>query len=65
MVEQPAHLLISKVFGQLLGYPQQHSGQLTLFFKTGSVDIDQFQNQRLVSFLDYLSRESRRRTVIP
>ena len=43
---------------------QQGTGQITLFFKTGSVEIDQFQNQRLVNFLDYLSRESRGRTVI-
>ena len=43
---------------------QQGTGQITLFFKTGSVEIDQFQNQRLVNFLDYLSLESRGRTVI-
>lgn len=43
---------------------QQGSGQITLFFKTGSAELDQFQFQRLVNFLDYLSRESRGRTVI-
>ena len=43
---------------------QQGTGQITLFFKTGSVEIDQFQYQRLVNFLDYLARESRGRTVI-
>jgi len=43
---------------------EQGSGQITLFFKTGSVEIDPFQNQRLVNFLDYLSRDSRGRTVI-
>ena len=42
----------------------QGTGQITLFFKTGSAEIDQFQYQRLVSFLDYLSCESRGRTVI-
>ena len=36
----------------------------TIFFKTGSTEIDQFQYQRLVNFLDYLGRESRGRTVI-
>ncbi len=43
---------------------QQGTGQITLFFKTGSTEIDQFQLQRLVNFLDYLSRDSRGRTVI-
>ena len=43
---------------------QQGTGQITLFFKTGSAHIDQFQNQRLVSFLDYVSRTSRGRAVI-
>ncbi len=43
---------------------QQGTGQITIFFKTGSAEIDQFQYQRLVNFLDYLSRESRGRTVI-
>jgi outer membrane protein OmpA-like peptidoglycan-associated protein len=42
----------------------QGTGQITLFFKTGSAEIDQFQLQRLVTFLDYLSRDSRGRTVI-
>ena len=43
---------------------QQGSGRITLFFKTGSAELDPFQYQRLVTFLDYLSRESRGRTVI-
>ena len=43
---------------------EQGTGQITIFFKTGSIEIDQFQYQRLVNFLDYLSRESRGRTVI-
>jgi len=43
---------------------QQGTGQITLFFKTGSAVLDQFQYQRLVNFLDYLARESRGRTVI-
>ncbi len=47
--------LISKIQG---------SGQITLFFKRGSAALDRFQYQRLVNFLDYLSRESRGREVI-
>ena len=43
---------------------EQGTGQITLFFPTGSAKIDQFQYQRLVNFLDYLSRESRGRTAI-
>ena len=43
---------------------EQGTGQVTLFFKTGSAELDAFQTQRLVTFLDYLSRESRGRTVI-
>jgi outer membrane protein OmpA-like peptidoglycan-associated protein len=43
---------------------EQGTGQITLFFKTGSIEIDQFQYQRLVNFLDYLARESRGRSVI-
>ncbi len=43
---------------------RQGSGQITLFFKTGSAVLDGFQNRRLVNFLDYLSRESRGREVI-
>lgn len=43
---------------------QQGTGQITLFFKTGSAELDQFNYQRLVTFLDYLSRDSRGRTVI-
>jgi len=43
---------------------EQGSGQITLFFKSGSTEIDSFQTQRLVNFLDYLARESRGRTVI-
>ena len=43
---------------------EQGSEQITIFFKTGSTEIDQFQLQRLVTFLDYLSRDSRGRTVI-
>ncbi len=43
---------------------EQGSGSITLFFAEGSATLDQFQYQRLVSFLDYLSRESRGRTVI-
>jgi outer membrane protein OmpA-like peptidoglycan-associated protein len=43
---------------------QQGTGQVTLFFKTGSAQLDKFQTDRLIQFLDYLGRESRGRTVI-
>ena len=45
---------------------QQGTGQITLFFPTGSTRIAQgsLQYDRLVNFLDYLSRQSRGRTVI-
>jgi len=42
----------------------QGTGQITLFFKTGSDDLDHFQFERLVGFLDYLSRSSRGRAII-
>jgi outer membrane protein OmpA-like peptidoglycan-associated protein len=42
----------------------QGSGQITLFFATGSIELNQEQQQRLIRFLDYLSRDSRGRTVI-
>jgi outer membrane protein OmpA-like peptidoglycan-associated protein len=42
----------------------QGSGQITLFFATGSIELNQEQQQRLIRFLDYLSRENRGRTVI-
>jgi outer membrane protein OmpA-like peptidoglycan-associated protein len=43
---------------------EQGTGQITLFFAEGSATLDQFQYQRLVSFLDYLQRESHGRKVI-
>jgi len=43
---------------------QQGTGSITLFFSEGSAHLDQFQNERLVSFLDYLARASRGRKVI-
>jgi outer membrane protein OmpA-like peptidoglycan-associated protein len=43
---------------------EQGTGQITLFFKTGSVELDSLQSNRLVNFLDYLARDSRGRTVI-
>ena len=43
---------------------EQGTGQITLFFKTGSVELDSMQSNRLVNFLDYLARDSRGRTVI-
>ncbi|HXJ84757.1 MAG TPA: hypothetical protein VMS64_39465, partial [Candidatus Methylomirabilis sp.] len=45
---------------------QQGTGQITLFFPTGSVRIAQgtLQYDRLVQFLDYLSRQSRGRKVL-
>jgi outer membrane protein OmpA-like peptidoglycan-associated protein len=42
---------------------QQGSGQITLFFNEGSAKLDHEQEQRLIRLLDYLSRESRGRTV--
>jgi outer membrane protein OmpA-like peptidoglycan-associated protein len=43
---------------------EQGTGQITLFFKTGSAKLDQAQTQRLITFLDYLSRSSHGRKVI-
>jgi outer membrane protein OmpA-like peptidoglycan-associated protein len=43
---------------------QQGSGSVTLFFAEGSAQLNQEQQQRLIRFLDYLSRDSRGRTVI-
>ena len=41
----------------------QGTGQVTLFFKSGSAELDQFQQNRLITFLDYLGRDSRGRTI--
>jgi hypothetical protein len=45
---------------------EQGSGQITLFFPTGSAELRQGSEQyeRLIRFLDYLSRESRGREVL-
>jgi outer membrane protein OmpA-like peptidoglycan-associated protein len=45
---------------------QQGSGQITLFFPTGSAELRKGSEQyeRLIRFLDYLSRESRGREVL-
>src|SRR5262252_7575471 len=45
---------------------QQGTGQITLFFPTGSATLPSsgLQYDRLVNFLDYLSRDSRGRKVI-
>jgi len=45
---------------------QQGTGQITLFFSTGSATLPSsgLQFDRLVNFLDYLSRDSRGRKVI-
>jgi outer membrane protein OmpA-like peptidoglycan-associated protein len=43
---------------------EQGTGQITLFFKTGSHKLDPAQSQRLIAFLDYLSRSSHGRKVI-
>jgi hypothetical protein len=45
---------------------EQGSGQITLFFPTGSAELRQGseQHERLIRFLDYLSRESRGREVL-
>ena len=42
----------------------QGTGQITLFFAEGSDKLDKMQTQRLITFLDYLGRQSRGRTVI-
>jgi outer membrane protein OmpA-like peptidoglycan-associated protein len=43
---------------------QQGSGSVTLFFSEGSAQLNQEQSQRLIRFLDYISRSSQGRTVI-
>jgi len=43
---------------------QQGTGEMTLFFKTGSSKLDQFEYQRLVRFLDYISVKSRGRKIV-
>jgi outer membrane protein OmpA-like peptidoglycan-associated protein len=45
---------------------QQGTGEITLFFPTGSHELRQGaeQDTRLINFLDYLSRESRGRRVL-
>lgn len=45
---------------------QQGTGQITLFFPTGSAELRQGaeQGERLIRFLDYLSRESRGREIL-
>jgi len=43
---------------------RQGAGEITLFFAEGSAKLDQFQYQRLVNFLDYISREAAGRKVI-
>jgi outer membrane protein OmpA-like peptidoglycan-associated protein len=45
---------------------EQGSGQITLFFPTGSAELSQRSEQglRLINFLDYLSRDSRGREVL-
>jgi outer membrane protein OmpA-like peptidoglycan-associated protein len=43
---------------------EQGSGSVTLFFAEGSAMLNQEQQQRLIRFLDYLSRASQGRTVI-
>ncbi len=43
---------------------QQGTGQITLFFNTGSTRLDKLQTDRLIEFLDYLGRQSRGRTVV-
>jgi outer membrane protein OmpA-like peptidoglycan-associated protein len=43
---------------------QQGSGQITLFFAEGSATLNADQSQRLVGFLDYISRDAHGRKVI-
>src|SRR5262245_11515592 len=41
---------------------EQGTGQITLFFPTGSAELQ--QGERLIRFLDYLARESRGREIL-
>jgi outer membrane protein OmpA-like peptidoglycan-associated protein len=43
---------------------QQGSGQITLFFAEGSAALNAEQSQRLIGFLDYISRDAHGRKVI-
>jgi outer membrane protein OmpA-like peptidoglycan-associated protein len=43
---------------------QQGSGQITLFFAEGSSTLNPEQSQRLIGFLDYISRDAHGRKVI-
>jgi len=45
---------------------QQGSGEITLFFPTGAANLPQgsLQYQRLINFVDYLSRNSRGRKIL-
>ena len=45
---------------------QQGTGQITLFFPTGSAELSQGseQGQRLINFLEYLARSSRGREIL-
>jgi len=43
---------------------QQGSGQITLFFAEGSSTLSAEQSQRLIAFLDYISRDAHGRKVI-
>ncbi len=43
---------------------EQGTGQITLFFKTGSAKLDHQETQRLINFLDYLARASHGRKII-
>ena len=43
---------------------QQGSGQITLFFAEGSSTLNAEQSQRLIGFLDYISRDAHGRKVI-
>jgi hypothetical protein len=45
---------------------QQGTGEITLFFSTGSAALPQgsLQYQRLINFVDYLSRNSRGRKIL-
>jgi hypothetical protein len=45
---------------------QQGTGQITLFFPTGSAELSQRseQGERLIRFLDYISHDSRGREVL-
>ena len=43
---------------------ERGTGEITLFFKTGSTSLSRIQEQRLINFLDFLSRTNYGRKII-